>query len=119
MIVRRRLGRRLALTAGLLLVALPAASNASSSASPLAIAVEGPQSGEQAPNGLDQLRGVRLAVSQLDAHGGPWDGRKVVVHAADDKGDASDATAVAGQVIARGIHFLIGPYNSSVGLANL
>src|SRR5947209_20378874 len=101
------------------LVAIGAGSARSRTTVPLLIAVEGPQTGEQAPNGLDQLRGVRLAVSQLDAHGGLWDGRKVVVHAADDKGDASDATAVAGQVIARGIHFLIGPYNSSVGLANL
>ena len=62
---------------------------------PLVIAVEGPQSDAQAPNGLDQLRGVRLAVSQLDAHGGLWDGRKVVVYAADDKADAANAKAVA------------------------
>ena len=119
MIVRRRLGRRLALTAGLLLVALPAASNASSSASPLAIAVEGPQSGEQAPNGLDQLRGVRLAVSQLNARGGLWNGRKVAIYAADDKAEASLAKVVARRVIAKGIHFVIGPYNSSVGIENL
>jgi branched-chain amino acid transport system substrate-binding protein len=86
---------------------------------PLVIAVEGPQSGAQAANGLDQLRGVRLAVRQLDAHGGLWNGRKVVVYAADDKADAADAKATAQRVIAKGIHFLIGPYNSSVGLANL
>jgi branched-chain amino acid transport system substrate-binding protein len=86
---------------------------------PLVIAVEGPQSGAQASNGRDQLRGVRLAVSQLDAHGGLWDGRKVVVYAADDKADAAGATTIAQQVIATGIHFLIGPYNSSVGIANL
>jgi branched-chain amino acid transport system substrate-binding protein len=86
---------------------------------PLVIAVEGPQSGEQASNGRDQLRGVRLAVRQLDAHGGLWDGRKVVVYAADDKGAAAGAKAVARRVIAKGIHFLIGPYNSSVGIANL
>jgi branched-chain amino acid transport system substrate-binding protein len=86
---------------------------------PLMIAVEGPQSGAQASNGLDQLRGVRLAVTQLDARGGLWDGRKVVVVAADDRGDATDAKAVARRVIAKGIHFLIGPYNSSVGIANL
>jgi branched-chain amino acid transport system substrate-binding protein len=95
-------------------------STAGASASPpLAIALEGPQSGEQAPNGLDQLRGVQLAARQLDARGGLWDGRKVVVYAADDKGDAADATAVARRVIAKGTHFLIGPYNSSVGIANL
>jgi branched-chain amino acid transport system substrate-binding protein len=86
---------------------------------PLVIAAEGPQSGDQASNGLDQLRGVRLAVRQLDARGGLWDGRKVVVHAADDKGAAVDAKAVARGVIAKGIRFLIGPYNSSVGIANL
>jgi branched-chain amino acid transport system substrate-binding protein len=91
----------------------------SRSAPPLLLAVEGPQSGEQAANGLDQLRGVRLAVRQLNAHGGLWDGRKVAVFAADDKGDAASAKAVARRVIAKGIHFVIGPYNSSVGIANL
>ncbi len=39
--------------------------------------------------------------------------------AADDKAEAGDAKAVALRVVAKGIHFLIGPYNSSVGLANL
>jgi branched-chain amino acid transport system substrate-binding protein len=100
------------------LLVIPAA-GASTPPPPLVIAVEGPQSGQQASNGLDQLRGVRLAVRQLDAHGGLWDGRKVVVYAADDMADAAIAKTVAGRVIAHGIHFLIGPYNSSVGLANL
>jgi branched-chain amino acid transport system substrate-binding protein len=100
-------------------LSLAVVSTASAAPAPLVIAVEGPQSGAQAPNGLDQLRGVRLAVRHLEAHGGLWDGRKVVVYAADDKGDATNATAVARRVIARGIHFLIGPYNSSVGIANL
>jgi len=91
----------------------------SGSTRPLLIAVEGPQSGEQAATGLDQLRGVRLAVKQLNARGGLWDGRKVVVFAADDKAEAKDARAVAKRVIAKGIRFVIGPYNSSVGIANL
>ena len=87
---------------------------------PLVIAVEGPQSGAQASNGADQPRGVRLAwVDELDASGGLWDGRKVVVFAANDKAEARDAKAVALRVVAKGIHFVIGPYNSSVGLANL
>jgi branched-chain amino acid transport system substrate-binding protein len=88
-------------------------------AAPLVIAVEGPQSGEQAANGLDQLRGVRLAVRQVNAQGGLWDGRKVTVFAADDRGDASNAKVVASRVISKKIHFVIGPYNSSVGIANL
>jgi branched-chain amino acid transport system substrate-binding protein len=91
----------------------------SGSTAPLLIAVEGPQTGEQAANGLDQLRGVRLAVGQLNARGGLWDGRKVAIFAADDRGQAKMAKAVARKVIAKGIRFVIGPYNSSVGIANL
>lgn len=85
---------------------------------PLVIAVESPQSGDQASNGLDQLRGVQLAVRQANAHGGVL-GRRVEIHRADDRGDADRATAVARGVIARGIGFVIGPYNSSVGILNL
>jgi branched-chain amino acid transport system substrate-binding protein len=107
----------LVLLASLLLLALTAAG--SGSTGPLLIAVEAPLSGEQAPNGLDQLRGVRLAVKQLNARGGLWDGRKVAIVPVDDEGDAANARAVARKVIARGIRFLIGPYNSSVGIANL
>jgi ABC-type branched-subunit amino acid transport system substrate-binding protein len=110
-------GLALALTAAGL-----AATRGSGSAdvpAPLVVAVEGPQSGDQASNGLDMLRGVRLAVNQLNAAGGLWDGRKVVVDAADDKGDAANAVPVARGVIAKGIRFVIGPYNSSVGIANL
>ena len=91
----------------------------SGSPAPLRIAVEGPQTGSQAPNGLDQLRGVRLAVRQLNAHGGLWNGRKVAIFAANDKAEAARGKTVARQVIGKGIHFVIGPYNSSVGLANL
>ena len=91
----------------------------SGSSTPLLIAVEGPQSGPQAPNGLDQLRGVRLAVSQLNAHGGLWNGRKVALFPVNDKAEAAHGKAVARRVIAKGIRFVIGPYNSSVGLVNL
>ena len=112
----RRLAPLLAL-AGFL--SLLVATTGSGSSPPLRIAVEGPQAGSQAPNGLDQLRGVRLAVSQLNAHGGLWNGRKVAIFRADDKAEASRGKAVARQVIAKRIRFVIGPYNSSVGLANL
>src|ERR671937_3174523 len=106
-----------AIAAGSLVIAWTAAG--SGSTRPLLIAVEGPQSGPQAANGVDQLRGVRLAVKQLNAHGGLWDGRKVAVFPADDRGNEANAKAVARRVIRKGIHFLIGPYNSSVGIANL
>src|SRR5215211_2948880 len=107
----------LAIAAGSLVLAWTAAG--SGSRGPLVIAVEGPQSGAQAANGVDQLRGVRLAVNQLNARGGLWDGRKVAVFAANDKADAAKAKAVARKVIAKGIRFVIGPYNSSVGIENL
>lgn len=112
--------RRVALVVALatsLSLAVPATSSAAPA--PLLIAVEGPQSGAQASNGLDQLRGVKLAVKQLNASGGLWDGRKVRVFAANDKASVADAKAAAMRVIAKGIHFLIGPYNSSVGVVNL
>jgi branched-chain amino acid transport system substrate-binding protein len=85
---------------------------------PLVIAVEGPQGGGQASNGLDQLRGVQLAVRQVNAHGGVLD-RLVQIVKADDRGSAARARPVARAVIAKGIGFVIGPYNSSVGLQNL
>jgi ABC-type branched-subunit amino acid transport system substrate-binding protein len=85
---------------------------------PLVIAVEGPQGGGQASNGLDQLRGVQLAVRQVNAHGGVLD-RHVQIVKADDRGSAARARPVARAVIAKGIGFVIGPYNSSVGLQNL
>jgi ABC-type branched-subunit amino acid transport system substrate-binding protein len=112
----RRLASLLALACFLSLLV---AGTGSGSPAPLVIAVEGPQTGSQSPNGIDQLRGVRLAVSQLNAHGGLWNGQKVAIFAANDKADAARGKAVASQVIAKGIHFVIGPYNSSVGLANL
>ena len=94
--------RTLALAALSSLTMLATAQAGSSPASPpLLIAVEGPQSGEQATNGLDQLRGVRLAVSQLNARGGLWDGRKVAVFPVDDKADAAHAKQLAQKVVAK------------------
>jgi len=108
-----------ALSGGALLIAAGAGAAATqSSPEPLVIAVEGPQSGGQASNGLDQLRGVQLAVRQVNAHGGVL-GRPVQIVKADDRGSAARAKAVARRVVAQGIGFVIGPYNSSVGLQNL
>lgn len=101
------------------LVAAPAASARShASPPPLTIAVEAPISGPQSSNGVDILRGVKLAVRQANAHGGVL-GRRVVLVQGDDRGDASRAQATARSVIARRPVAVIGPYNSSVGLANL
>lgn len=100
------------------LVAVPAASARSHTSPPLVIAVEAPISGPQSSNGVDILRGVKLAVRQANAHGGVL-GRRVVLVRGDDRGDASNAKAAAQKVIARRPVAVIGPYNSSVGLVNL
>jgi ABC-type branched-subunit amino acid transport system substrate-binding protein len=108
-----------ALSGAALLIAAAAGAAAPPPASePLVIAVEGPQSGGQASNGLDQLRGVQLAVRQANARGGVLD-RPVRIVKADDEGSAARAKPVARAVIGQDIGFVIGPYNSSVGLQNL
>jgi branched-chain amino acid transport system substrate-binding protein len=108
-----------ALGAGVLLIAAAVAAAAPpSSPEALVIAVEGPQSGGQASNGLDQLRGAQLAARQVNARGGVLD-RPVRIVKADDEGSAARARPVARRVIGQGIGFVIGPYNSSVGLQNL
>jgi branched-chain amino acid transport system substrate-binding protein len=84
----------------------------------ITIAVEGPLTGQQASNGQDMLRGVRLAVQQYNAKGGFY-GRKVRIVQANDKADPSLAKSVANKVIKGPAVAVVGPYNSSVGLVNL
>jgi len=82
------------------------------------VALEGPLTGEQASNGLDMLRGVQLAVSEVNARGGVL-GRRVKLIEADDRADPELAERVARSVHEQGAVAVIGPYNSSVGLKNL
>ena len=118
--------RALAVAAGLLAVgaiATPALAgtiggNPGASDGPIFIAVEGPQTGSQASNGQDMLRGVQLAVKQVNAKGGVL-GRQVRIVKANDQANPSLAKKVAGQVISGSSVAVIGPYNSSVGLLNL
>lgn len=98
--------------------ATAAAAPPPSGADPLVVAVEAPISGPQASNGRDQVRGALLAARHQNARGGVL-GRRVVIHRVDDRGEAARARAAARGVIARGVRFVIGPYNSSVGLVNL
>jgi len=84
----------------------------------ITIAVEGPQTGDQASNGLDMLRGVQLAAREFNASGGFY-GRKVRVIRANDKANPDIAVSVARKAVKSGAVAVIGPYNSSVGLKNL
>lgn len=85
---------------------------------PLVIAVEAPLTGAQSSNGIDMLRGVRLAARQVNASGGVL-GRRVTVVKVDDKADPNLAESAVNKASAAGATAVIGPYNSSVGVINL
>jgi branched-chain amino acid transport system substrate-binding protein len=84
----------------------------------LVIAVEAPLTGAQSSNGIDMLRGVRLAVRQVNASGGVL-GRKVSIVKIDDKADPNLAKSSAKKAAKADAFAVIGPYNSSVGVLNL
>lgn len=85
---------------------------------PIVIAVEAPLSGSQSANGKDMLRGVKLAVREVNARGGVL-GRQVSLVPIDDRADADLAEAAVARAVAAGAVAVIGPYNSSVGVINL
>jgi branched-chain amino acid transport system substrate-binding protein len=82
------------------------------------IALEAPITGEQASNGVDMLRGARLAVEEANRQGGIL-GREIVLIPADDRADPGRGVEVARKVIEQGVFAVIGPFNSSVGVENL
>jgi branched-chain amino acid transport system substrate-binding protein len=104
------------LSTGALIAAL--GPGASSAPKPIIIAMEGPLTGSQASNGMDMLRGVRLAVQQVNARGGVL-GRPVKLVRANDRANPDIALSVAKGVKKAGAVAVIGPYNSSVGVVNL
>jgi branched-chain amino acid transport system substrate-binding protein len=82
------------------------------------IAVEGPMTGEQSATGIDMARGAQLAVNQINAAGGV-DGVKLTLIKADDAATAAGGLRAAKKVIAARAFGVVGPFNSSVGIANL
>ena len=95
-----------------------AASAPAGSVDPIVIAVEAPLSGPQSANGKDMLRGVKLAVAQVNARGGVL-GRQVQIARIDDRAEPSRALPSVDKAVAAGAVAVIGPYDSSVGLLNL
>jgi branched-chain amino acid transport system substrate-binding protein len=75
-------------------------------------------SGSQAGTGLDMLRGVQLAASEIDARGGVLGQHREIV-AADDRADAATGVQAAHRMVARKVVAVVGPFNSSVGVKNL
>jgi branched-chain amino acid transport system substrate-binding protein len=94
------------------------AASAASSPRPGVIAVEGPMTGAQAATGIDMARGAQLAVNQINAAGGV-DGVKLTLIRADDAATAKGGLKAAKKVITARAFGVVGPFNSSVGLANL
>ncbi|HEY3023510.1 MAG TPA: ABC transporter substrate-binding protein, partial [Actinomycetota bacterium] len=88
------------------------ASACSSSPAPIRVGAVYPLTGSQGPGGVDEYRGVRLAVDLVNADGGV-DGRPVQLEALDVPGAdaAPDAVAALGD---RGIRFVLGSYGSTV-----
>ena len=85
---------------------------------PGVIAVEGPMSGEQASTGIDMANGAQLAIDQINAAGGV-DGVRLSLLKLDDKATAAGGVAAARRAIASHAFAVVGPFNSSVGVANL
>lgn len=70
-----------------------------SSTKPIVIGTVGPQSGDEAQIGQDMIRGVELAVDDLNAHGGIL-GRTVQLVKLDDRADPKEATSTASRLAA-------------------
>jgi branched-chain amino acid transport system substrate-binding protein len=99
-------------------LAIATSTGAAAAPEPIVIALEGPLSGSQASNGKDMYRGVKLAVSQVNARGGVL-GRQVKLVRADDQANPDLALSVAKGVKKAGAVAVVGPYNSAVGIINL
>jgi branched-chain amino acid transport system substrate-binding protein len=104
--------------AGIIATSTAAAGATSSGPRPGVIAVEGPMTGEQASTGIDMANGAQLAVNQINAGGG-LDGVKLTLVKLDDGATAAGGLSAARKAIAAHAFAVVGPFNSSVGVANL
>jgi branched-chain amino acid transport system substrate-binding protein len=95
-----------------------AASTKSKTFTPGLIAVDAPLTGSQSSTGIDMWRGAQLAAAQINASGGV-DGVPIKLIQADDKATASTGVTVARRVLGQNVFGVVGPFNSSVGVANL
>lgn len=95
-----------------------ASGSAPAAPKPGVIAVEGPLTGEQASTGVDMANGAQLAVNQINAAGGV-DGVQLTLLKVDDRATAAGGLSAARKAIAAHAFAVVGPFNSSVGVANL
>jgi branched-chain amino acid transport system substrate-binding protein len=95
-----------------------ACGDTSGASASVTIAVEGPLTGEQAAYGTDMLNAVQLAADEVNEAGGVQ-GRTINVIGVDDQADAQLGIDAARRAAEEGAFAVVGPYNSSVGVANL
>ena len=79
------------------------------------IGVGAPLSGAQAAVGQQILKGVQLAVEDLNASGG-LNGEKILVVSGDDLADPKQGGVIAKKLISDGVKFVIGHATSNVSL---
>src|SRR5438094_242252 len=79
---------------------------------PIRIGAVYPMTGPQGAGGLDEYRGVRLAVDLVDQDGGV-NGRKVVLQPLDVTGPDGGPSAID-QLAARGVKIVFGTYGSTI-----
>lgn len=96
----------------------PGSSSAQSgnTAGPIKIAVVDAQSGAESDLGQFEYRGVKLAVTQWNRHGGV-DGRKVQLTLFDDQGDPTVGTELARKISSENFIAMFGTAESAVTLA--
>ena len=82
------------------------------------LGVAGVHSGELAPYGISGLRGVEVAVRQINAQGGVW-GRSLEIIVEDDLCKPREAATIATKLVVRGVHAVIGHICSGATLAAL
>jgi branched-chain amino acid transport system substrate-binding protein len=81
---------------------------------PLLVGAVYPLSGSQGPGGVDEYRGVRLAVDMVDREGGVH-GRPVELRSVDTP-DADAAAAAVDSLAEGGARFVLGSYGSTISL---
>lgn len=87
-----------------------------SASGPIKIAVVDAQSGSESDLGQFEYRGVKLAVSQVNAAGG-IDGRKISLTLYDDQGDPTVGTELARKIASLGDIAMFGTAESAVTVA--
>ena len=104
---------------GLLIVALALSSAAARAADPIRIGVVGPLTGGSAPMGVSMVRGIELAVAEINQAGGVL-GRKFVLVERDDRANNERGALIAEELV--GKHLIdagVGFVNTGVALAAL